>query len=475
MPTKETGHTAAVEVSASEVVRATHYAGIALSVLCFSLLGIYLRPLGDLSVLWFANAMLLGLFLHMPRLATPLGWGFAATGYVVADLLTGSGLLLSLARSSADLISVATAMAVLRRHNFIAKQGWKEPGGLPTLFLAIMVASLSAGITGGTLLWLLLANPLWLSITSWSVSELISYIIFLPCILSASKPNKWRWRKPRDIPPRKLIPLVILVASLLASALIGGPGALAFPVMALLACALMYGFFLTSLLTMATSMWLLITATSGSIHDTINAADVFLSIRLGVASIALAPIVVACVMAAREDNLRTLRHMAERDTLTDPLNRKTFCQSARKILSLLGEQGKTAALLMIDIDHFKRINDTHGHLVGDEVLRTTAERLRKSIRSDDLCARFGGEEFLVLIPDCTPTLLQHIAQRIHQTIGNEITLSNASQSLTLTGSIGGVLSNAALTDLEAMLLKADQALYASKGQGRNRTSLVYDI
>src|SRR5690606_16195200 len=134
-------------------------------------------------------------------------------------------------------------------------------------------------------------------------------------------------------------------------------------VIALLACALSYGLFLTSLLTMATSIWLLIATTSASIHDTTNAPDVFLSIRLGVASIALAPIVVACVTAARQSNLDTLRHRAEHDALTGLLNRRTFRHRAQKVVNVLREQRKNVALLMIDIDHFKKINDTHGHVI----------------------------------------------------------------------------------------------------------------
>jgi len=473
MPAKKNNHTAIAAAPIPDDMRVRHYAGIALGVLFFSLLGIYLRPLEEMSVLWLSNAMLLGLFLRMPRLATPLGWSLAAIGYVTADLLTGSGLVLAVALSSVNLISVATALAVQWRVDSRTAQSWKEPGGLSSLFLAIVVASFAAGTAGGVVLWLLLNRPLWLNSANWIVAELLSYIIFLPCILSAPTPGMWRWRDRRRN-GHGLVPLALLFASLLASVLIGGPGALAFPVIALLACALSYGMFLTSLLTMATSIWTLITITSGSMHDSVLAANDLLSIRLGVASVALAPIVVACVTAARESNLKTLRHMAEHDTLTDLLNRRTFRQRAQETLNRLGHQDKAVALLMIDIDHFKKVNDTHGHAAGDEVLRTIATRLRNAIRNEDLCARIGGEEFLVLIPECTPDLLRHIVQRIQQAFRSDIPLSDTAQLLSITASIGAVLGDAASTHLEAMMLKADQALYTSKEQGRNRASFIYD-
>lgn len=474
MSVEETSAVTIVPVPKSARVR--HYWGIALGVLFFSLLGIYLRPLGDLSVLWPTNAMLLGLFMRLPHLATPHGWVFAAIGYVTADLLTGSNLLISLSLSSVNLLSVGTALAVHRRSGLDAEQLWKEPHGLTTLFLAIVAASVVAGISGGALIWLLLDKPLSINSANWIVAELLCYIIFLPCILSASKPHSWR-RRDRRATQRKIIPLVLVVASLLTSVLIGGPGALAFPVIALLACALSYGIFLTSLLTMALSIWTLIGTASGSILGIANASEIdnLLSIRLGVASVALAPIVVACVTATRDNSLQALRYIAEHDALTNLLNRRTFRQRAQEALNQLSHRGRSVAILMIDIDHFKKINDKHGHAAGDEVLCTTAERLRSTIRSEDLCARIGGEEFIVFIPEGTPELLDSIAQRIHQSINGDLALSHTSEPLSITVSIGAVLSSPASTHLDDMLLKADQALYSSKEKGRNRTTVTYDI
>jgi len=133
--------------------------------------------------------MLLDLFLRFPHLATPQGWGVAAVGYVTADLLTGSDLLTSLSLSSVNLLSVGTALAVHRRSRFNTEPLWKEPRGLTAIFLSIVAASIAAGTFGGALIWLLLNKPILISSANWMVSELLCYIIFLPCILNASKPR----------------------------------------------------------------------------------------------------------------------------------------------------------------------------------------------------------------------------------------------------------------------------------------------
>ena len=127
---------------------------------------------------------------------------------------------------------------------------------------------------------------------------------------------------------------------------------------------------------------------------------------------------------------------------------------------------------MLDIDHFKRINDSYGHATGDEVLATVATQIRQSLRSSDLCGRVGGEEFSVLIPECTQELLDTITARIHQAVATETYQPEGSQPLTVTLSIGVTLSTCRPEELEIMLLRADNALYAAKRGGRNQTRVL---
>ena len=453
-----------------------HYASLLLVVLSLSLIGIYWRPLEQLSTLWPANAILLGLFLRIPSLVSPAGWLVAATGYIAADLITGNSLLMAVLLNGTNLLSVCVALNLCLRHSE-AEPHLLSPGSLPNLFLAMVTASVVAGLAGGLLLWKLMGEPLWSSVANWVVSELLAYIILLPSVLSA--PALSSWKRHRQLTGlssasiRKIIAAICLLAVLAASVWIGGPGVVAFPVSALLVCALTCGLFLTSLLTLLFSMWTLLGTTFGSIPLMFDVSDssALLSMRLGVASVALAPIVVASVMASRDKSLLALRQLAEYDALTGLLNRRAFYQRAADQLAMLKDHQKPAAMLVIDIDHFKQINDTYGHAVGDEALSRAGKILRRSVRSADTCGRLGGEEFALLIPECTQELLETLASRIHQAIREEpVTLDKAQGAvLKMTVSIGATLSRGPSDDLRALLRRADQAMYAAKQGGRNQT------
>ncbi|GEM44389.1 GGDEF domain-containing protein [Deinococcus cellulosilyticus] len=156
---------------------------------------------------------------------------------------------------------------------------------------------------------------------------------------------------------------------------------------------------------------------------------------------------------------RSLAEQARTDELTGLLNRRAFFQASRKLLS---EPHQMLGLLVLDIDHFKSVNDRFGHLVGDEVLRQTAQTLQSNLRSGDLLGRVGGEEFIVLL-NC-PSLFDILqtADRLRVAVQDT---SNGSGTPTVTISIGVSLVE---SHFEAALDRADQALYAAKSSGRNR-------
>lgn len=124
---------------------------------------------------------------------------------------------------------------------------------------------------------------------------------------------------------------------------------------------------------------------------------------------------------------------------------------------------------MLDIDHFKSINDEYGHDAGDDVLREFATRLRKSIRGIDLACRYGGEEFVVVMPDTDLTVAAKVAERLRRRIASEpFLIHNAGRSIEVTISIG-ISALANVDDTPAKLLKrGDEALYRAKRDGRNR-------
>lgn len=159
------------------------------------------------------------------------------------------------------------------------------------------------------------------------------------------------------------------------------------------------------------------------------------------------------------------------DPLTGILNRRGFEKAASRILDESAFSGKETCLLMLDIDHFKKINDTYGHLVGDKVIRAVAEMLKSNIKGQDSVARLGGEEFVVLLPETPAAGAFAVAEHIRKSIGNgKIRRIDSQESIgAVTVSIG-VASLAENGDINQLLNQADKALYASKAQGRNRTT-----
>jgi diguanylate cyclase (GGDEF)-like protein len=152
-----------------------------------------------------------------------------------------------------------------------------------------------------------------------------------------------------------------------------------------------------------------------------------------------------------------LNHGALLDTLHRELER------AKRMQTALG-------IIMVDLDHFKKVNDTLGHLAGDEVLRAAAQRLVSAVRAYDSVGRSGGEEFVVLAPGCTPPELITQAERMQQMIGSDPFSTSAGQ-VRLTASFG--VAGASAThgeslDRDALLRAADVALYQAKAKGRNR-------
>ncbi|HEY5339036.1 MAG TPA: diguanylate cyclase, partial [Rhizomicrobium sp.] len=137
------------------------------------------------------------------------------------------------------------------------------------------------------------------------------------------------------------------------------------------------------------------------------------------------------------------------------------------------KSGKPLAFLIMDIDHFKSVNDTHGHDIGDEVLREFASRISANVRGIDLACRFGGEEFVVVMPDTDMDFATMVAERLRKSVEtNPFVISRAPGRLDITISIGIAASLGDADTAEALLHRADQALYRAKREGRNRVVLA---
>jgi two-component system cell cycle response regulator len=170
------------------------------------------------------------------------------------------------------------------------------------------------------------------------------------------------------------------------------------------------------------------------------------------------------------NNLDHSLELAVTDPLTGLHNRRYMVGQLTALAQRSARGGAPVALLLLDIDHFKKINDSFGHDVGDEVLREFAVRLASNVRAIDLPCRYGGEEFVAIMPDTSVADAERIAERIRRYIsGSPFRVSHGAEILSVTISIGvaGMAGEAGDTP-EALLKRADEALYAAKAGGRNR-------
>ncbi len=164
-----------------------------------------------------------------------------------------------------------------------------------------------------------------------------------------------------------------------------------------------------------------------------------------------------------------------RDPLTGLYNRAFFLAQFGPLADRGALKGLGTAVLMLDIDHFKRINDTHGHEVGDAVLREVAGVLRQATRSDDLVARYGGEEFVVALPVAAPDQATERAERVRATLASRRILAGGIP-LRVTASLGLAFTPAGRPrSVSAMISTADRGLYQAKNSGRDRTVFSHDV
>ena len=174
------------------------------------------------------------------------------------------------------------------------------------------------------------------------------------------------------------------------------------------------------------------------------------------------------LIAARE----ILKRQAAHDSLTGLLNRGEILRILKNELAKADREGKSLGLIMADIDSFKKINDTYGHMAGDVVLRLTSERMLSMMRSYDYVGRYGGEEFMVIIPGCDQQGTRALAERLRLSI-NEESMNTPEGLIPVTISLGVTMSDREKNqDSETLIRAADAALYKAKKSGRNRVEVA---
>lgn len=167
-----------------------------------------------------------------------------------------------------------------------------------------------------------------------------------------------------------------------------------------------------------------------------------------------------------------LCELSLRDPLTGLANRRHFRAVLSREIEIVARSGNSALLLMLDIDHFKKINDTHGHLAGDKVLQAVARCIASCVRPQDTVARYGGEEFAIVMPDCQAAYGETVAERVRQSVAALSVPVSPMINLEITTSVGGAFAPVWVrSTADLWIERADTQLYLAKAQGRNRVCI----
>lgn len=446
-------------------------------ILAATLFGILTRPIGFLAAFWPANALLLGLMLRLPYLSSPPGWLLALLAYMLPDLMFGYSIDRAAALAFSNLAFVSCGLLVFQRYNQGAAT-LDRPAVVLYLLLACVVGAAAATLCGLTLVRAVAPELFTSGLPHmggfWFTSELVNGILFLPLMLL---------RTERRQPPREQVeqsshqalPLLLLIASVLLAVQLDGPGRIGLPVPALLWCALSYSVGLTAMLSSATSiaMMLLIGGTAQHADISDDYIDILISSRLGIALIALGPLAVGCVNSARNQLLARMEFLVSHDHLTSVLGRAGFYARGQSLLGSAISHNLPVAVMVLDIDHFKTVNDRYGHAAGDQVLREFSQVVAQTLRAQDVFGRTGGEEFSVMVEGIGLDSARILAERIVERAAAHAVVLPDGQRLAVTVSIGlAWYESAKMEEIDGMLKAADEALYQAKEQGRNRVVSV---
>lgn len=275
-----------------------------------------------LALIWPANAFMLGMLVRFPVLARPPGWIACLAGFAIAAPIIGYGLVVSAGLAAYNFGVVVIGYILLSRLDPVDQRLGRLTSVFYLLF-AVGAAAIFAGIIGSTLVGPLFYDPTAVgSFRYWFSVELLNQLAFLPMILSFPEGREWE-RQPPQPTLHDQAPIIVLVLSAVTGFFFGGMGALAFPVPALLWCAISYRVFLTALLTFSFCIWVIMSTTLGYVDVSHLDQSLVLSISMGAALISLGPLVLSTTTATRNEVLDQLRYLAtEREIVANELDHR---------------------------------------------------------------------------------------------------------------------------------------------------------
>ncbi|MEO3738985.1 diguanylate cyclase (GGDEF) domain-containing protein [Kosakonia oryzendophytica] len=439
----------------------------------FYFLGAMMRLVEELSLFWPLNAVMAGVF---ARYAFLHRWQYYLISYIAMlayDAITTSWGTASLIINFSNMVFIITMvhLITLERNQMVKAP---EPVNALRLFGYCMFAALlcaffgavgSVGINGQGFLQLL---------ADWFSEQFSTGVLILPGMLTMSWP-----REPLQFKPQQLLPIGAVIVSVLASVVIGGAGSLAFPLPALIWCAVVYPLPLTSLVTLLTGGAEIMLVANGAINIFVGSPmemPHMFSARLGIATLAICPVIVSVSVAKINRLIRQVSLRADFDFLTRVYSRSGLYEALNNDDKRFAD--KHVTVMLMDIDYFKSVNDNYGHECGDRVLAAFARKVQEALGERGIVARMGGEEFVVVAITADPDDGFTLAEKVRHSI-EHYPFKWRQQTLHLTVSIGlssGLTEAWALTEMfNELLAEADENLYRSKKQGRNCTTSSKDI
>lgn len=418
------------------------------------------------------DAVIIGLLVRIRSFRKPfiyiiIGFALFINSYLNSDSLPQAVIL----TISSGFDILLTTILILRLS--MMDRHLQHPRAILIIFLICLTSSYCHSLLNCLLLDLQMGYGVCSSSNLIFTAELVNTILILPVFLTFPSLDLNRneirgLNRKSDV--YRVLALFCLLLSLVASILVGGPGAATFPLPALLWVSLYLGLFVTALLTCLTgyTLMLMLQFQIISIAWIGGEFDPVYSMYIGIALVSLGPLVVASSISFYREQLRNLRHHALFDMLSGALVRSAFNQQAKENIEFSKRYKRSLATMMIDIDNFKRINDTYGHNAGDKIITALGKTISTNIRDTDLFGRVGGEEFaLVLqgIPYDSALGIAEAIMRHFSTVPHEIA---PHEEIWVTVSIGVYHTASLEENLEEVMKKADKALYYAKTNGKNQ-------